>query len=82
MITHDVKPTLKTHFGFNAFYTTPIKPKNTQNISVLSSVKPFMCIPAHSLAYLPQNYAKNPYFVLICYNNAITHFKGVLIKCI
>jgi len=44
MMFHDVKTNIKKHFGFNAFYTTLTKPKNTQNIGVLSYIKPAICI--------------------------------------
>jgi len=82
MIFHDVKQPLKKNVGFNAFYTTLPQPKNNQNISVLSSIKYSICIRGYSQAYFPQNYAKNPHFCIICYNNAITYFKRSSVKCI
>lgn len=82
MTTHDVKPTLKNHFGFNAFHTTLINPKNTQNISVLSSIKPSICIPVSLQANKPTNYGFIPSISTICYNNAITYFKRSFLKCI
>lgn len=82
MTTHDVKTNIKKHFGFNTFHTTPINPKNTQNIALLSSIKPSICMRGYSQAYFPTNYAKNPYFTTICYNIAITYFKRSLVKCI
>ena len=82
MIISDVKSTIKNPNGFNSFYTTLIIHKNTQNIGVLSSIKPFMCICGYSQAYITSNYAKIPYFYLNCYNNAITYFKRSSVKCI
>lgn len=82
MMFHDVKTAIKKHDGFNAFYTTPLKTKNTKNISVLSSVKPFICIPEHSQANKPTNYGFIPYISIFCYNNAITYFKRSSVKCI
>lgn len=78
MITHDVKPTLKKHFGFNAFQTTPLTPENTPFIVAKSSI----CMLGHSQANQPTNYGFIPSISIICYNNAITYFKRSFLKCI
>ena len=82
MISPNDKIDLNKPFGFSAFHTTPINLKNTQNIGVLSSIKPSICIPARSPANQPQNYAKIPSHSINCYKNAIMVLIGSFLKCI
>jgi hypothetical protein len=82
MINTNDKITLNKHFGFSAFHTTPVNLENTQNIALLSSIKPSMCIPARSPANQPKNYDKNPSYSINCYKNAISVLIGSFLKCI
>jgi hypothetical protein len=82
MTLHNDKIAMNNPFGFSAFHTTPINLKNTQNVGVLSSIKPSMCIPARSQAYHPQNYVKIPLTSINCYKNAISVLIGSFLKCI
>lgn len=82
MTFHNDKITYNKHFGFSAFHTTPVNPKITQNIALLSSIKPSMCIPARSPANQPKNYAKIPSHSINCYKNAIMVLIGGFLKCI
>ncbi len=82
MTLHNDKLALNKHFGFSAVHTTPTNLKNTQNIALLSSIKPSICIPALSQANKPKNYDKNTHSYLNCYKNAISVLIGSFLKCI
>lgn len=82
MIVGDGKIHIKNPIGFTPFNTTFINSKSNENISVLSSVKPSICILGSLQDYYVTNYAKIPIYSTICYKNAITDLKKDFVKCI
>lgn len=84
MITHDVKPTLKNHFGFNTFHTTP------QNIDFSKSLTFNRRYRRKKSLYEFSDYHRllNPqttcFFTpnLNNYNIATAYINGVFLKCI
>lgn len=82
MIFSEGKNSLKGVNGNSSFYTTQRSKKNVQNIGVLSSIKPFSCIPVSLLAYNLKNYRYLPYSIVCLYNINTEYKKRCKLKCI
>jgi hypothetical protein len=66
----------------SAFYTTLEKPENREKISLLSSIKPFICILGHKPAYESQNHKKRAVSYVLKYNLNTFYLNRRKIKCI
>jgi hypothetical protein len=60
---------------FCAFHTTLTYSKKCQNKGILTTIKPFMCIPRTSQAYKKRNHEFSPFFMKLN-TSSIHHIKG------